>query len=148
MKYSKLDYSTEDYKSLKISELKRVAEYWYRQNLLFITHTNIKGEYFCPLIKKWLPEDKMQVAHFRDRNHNDTVFELDNTHLISEMSNVWHAKIPMKGYKSKHHYEYEMWLREKIGNKKVEDYLYRPRNLSIFVRELYIDTIKKYRNVR
>lgn len=146
MGYKKLYCNTEDYTSLKISELKKLAEYWYRQNLLNTTPQNGRGEYFCPLIEKWLPENKMQVAHFRDRNHNDTAFELDNTHLISETSNVWDAKVPQEYYKSKHHYEYEMWLRKKIGNKKVEDYLARPRNNSIFVRELYEEVIKKYKN--
>ena len=66
----------------------------------------------------------MQVSHFIDRNNIELAFDLNNTWLISEKSNVWDAKIPMEGYKSKHHYEYEMWLRKKIGNKKVNKMFY------------------------
>ena len=141
----KLDYYTEDLDKLKISEIKKIAEYFYRQYILKITESNSKGEYFCPLLEIWLPENKMQVSHFIDRNNIELAFDLNNTWLISEKSNVWDAKIPMEGYKSKHHYEYEMWLRKKIGNKKVNKMLSIKRNFSIFVRDIYKKVINEYR---
>lgn len=143
--FVKLDYHTKDLKSLKISELKRIAEYWFRQHLLDTAERDSRGRIKCPLIEKWLPENKIQVAHFRDRNHLDTAFDLDNCNLISEKSNVWDAKIPEKGYKSKHHKDYELWLRSKIGDKKVEKLLHSPRNLTIFARDTYTKTINEYR---
>lgn len=140
-----IDYNVEDLSKLKISELKRIAEYWFRQHLLSIVERDGRNRIYCPLKQKWFLEKYMQVAHFRDRNHLDTAFDPDNCHLISKVSNVWDAKEPQEGYKSKHHKEYEDWLRLEIGDKKVDDLLERPRNLTIFARELYKKTADEYR---
>lgn len=142
---ARLDYNTTDLDNLKISQLKRIAEYWYRQHLLSIVERNGKNEIWCPLKKQWLPETEMQVAHFRDRNHLDTAFDLDNTFLISKNSNVWDSKIPYEGYRSKHHYEYEMWLRTFHSEEKMEKLLCNRRDLSIFARDLYKKVINEYR---
>lgn len=140
-----VDFNTEDIDKLKISELKRIAEYWYRKHILNISLKNGRGKYFCPLKKKWYKEKDMQVAHFIDRNNLETAFEVDNTWLISSQSNMWDAKIPKEGYKSLHHYEYEMFLREKIGDKKVDELLHRKKNYTIFARDLYKKIIDEYR---
>tara|TARA_R110002033_G_scaffold168440_1_gene208251 strand:- start:110 stop:541 length:432 start_codon:yes stop_codon:yes gene_type:complete len=141
----KLDYNTKDFKDLKISELKRIAEYFFRKHLLSAAIRNARGEIFCPLKERWYGESEVQVAHFRDRNHLDTAFDLDNCNLISKISNVWDAKEPYKEYKSLHHYEYENWLRKKIGDKKVDKLLDNTRNYTIFARDVYLKTIDEYR---
>lgn len=147
-KYKNLDFNSEDFQKMKISELKRIAEYWFRQYLLSVSTRSSRGEIYCPLKERWYPENKIQVAHFRDRHHLDTAFDLDNCHLISEQSNVWDAKVPKEDYKSLHHYDYEMWLREKISDKKMEKLLDNRRDLTIFARDIYMEVIKKYKNDR
>lgn len=140
-----LDYNTTDCKTLKISELKRMADYWFRYYLLSKVSRNGKGGIWCPIKEKHYPEDKMHVAHFRDRHHIESRYDEDNCHLISEESNLWDSKIPYGNYKSLHHYEYEVYLRKKIGHKKVEKLLHSTHNLSIFGRQYYIDVINEFR---
>lgn len=140
------DFETEDYDSLKTSQLKRMADFWQRQYLLRHAKRNGYNQIYCPIKKKYYNENKMHVSHFVDRHHLEYRYEEDNCHLISENSNMWDSKEPMEGYKSKHHYDYEMWLREKIGEKKVEELLDIKNNYSIFVREKYIEHINKFRN--
>ncbi len=144
-KYKKLDYNTEDLESLSSSDLRKVADYALRQYLL---KTNVRddGLYRCPLKKQWYQKDKIHVAHFHDRNRLNTRYSLDNCFLISEQSNMWESQIPYEGYKSKHHYEYEIWLREKLGEKKFEDLLQESKKLVIFAKEDYIELINKFRN--
>lgn len=140
------DFETEDYDNLSTSQLKRMADYWQRKYLLKNAERNGVRQIYCPLKKKYFNEDKMNVSHFIDRRHLETRYEDNNCHLISEKSNVWDSKIPKEGYKSLHHYEYEMWLREKIGDKKVEKLLDIKENFSIFARSKYIEYIKKFRH--
>jgi len=144
-KYKKLDYNTEDLESLSTSELKKIADHALRQYLLRTTENN-NGNYFCPLKQRWYPENKIHVAHFYDRNRLRTRFSLDNCFLISEQSNMWEAQVPCEGYKSKHHYEYEIWLRKKLGEKKFEDLLQESKKLIIFAKEDYIDIINNFRD--
>jgi hypothetical protein len=141
----KLDYYTEDINNLKISELKRIAEYFYREHLLSICERDYLNRIKCPLKDRWFKEDKIQVAHFRDRNYIETAFDLDNTYLISEESNVWDSKIKKDGYKSLHHYEYEMWLRTFKSEKIMKKLLDNKRNYTIFVRDIYKKVINEYR---
>lgn len=141
----KLDFNTKDYKNLKISELKRIAEYWFRQHLLSTVERDYLNRIKCPLKNKWYKEDKIQVAHFKDRNHLDTAFDLDNCHLVSEQSNMWDSKIPKEGYKSLHHYEYEMYLKTILSEKKMSKLLDSNRNLTIFARDVYIKAINEHR---
>lgn len=143
-KYKKLDYNTEDLESLSGSDLKKIADYSLRHYLLRINESE-SGNYFCPLKKRYYSADKIHVAHFHDRNRLNTRFNLDNCHLISEQSNVWDAQIPYDGYKSKHHYEYEIWLREKIGEKNFENLLQESKKLIRFAKEDYIDIINNFR---
>ena len=139
----KLDYNTNDLNSLKISELKRIADYWLRQHLLHKAERNGRNEIYCPIKKKWFPEDKMHVAHFIDRARMCTRYNLDNCQLISEQSNLWDAQTPFEGYKSKHHYDYEILL----GEKKVKKLLELSKQICIFARRDYIELIEKYRYV-
>lgn len=142
MRYKKpIDFNTEDLEVLKISELKRIADYWLRQYLLKKAKRR-NNLIYCPLKEKWYPEHKIQVAHFIDRAMMSCRYDLNNCNLISEQSNSWDAQIPKEGYKSKHHYDYEMWL----GQKKVEKLLQKSKQLIIFAREDYISIINKFRN--
>lgn len=144
-KYRKLDYDTKDLESLSSSDLKKVADYALRTYLLNNSE-NVGNYYWCPLKKCSYQSNKMHVAHFHDRNRLNTRYNLDNCWLISEQSNVWEAQIPSEGYKSKHHYEYEIWLLEKIGKKKFEELLQESKKLVIFTKSDYIELINKFRN--
>lgn len=144
MKYSKI-LEKIDINKLSTNELKNVTDVYFRKHLLSKAIKNGKGEIWCPVKEKYYSEDKMHVAHFRDRHHIETRYNEDNCHLISEQSNLWDSKIPYENYKSLHHYEYEIYLRKKIGDKKVEDLLCKPHNLSIFAKQYYIDLINEFR---
>lgn len=144
-KYKKLDFNTTDLEILSNSDLKKIADYALRQNLLR-NNNRTDGMYRCPLKRQWYQKDKIHVAHFHDRNRLNTRFSLDNCHLISEQSNMWEAQILYEGYKSKHHYEYEIWLREKLGDEKFEKLLQESKELVIFTKSDYIEIINKFRN--
>lgn len=146
MKVKYLDLHREDYKELSSSQLKRMADYWQRQYLLKKAKRNGYNQIYCPIKEKFYNENKMHVAHFIDRHHLQHRYSEYNCHLISSSSNMWDAKEPMEGYKSKHHYEYEMWLRGEIGDKKVEELLQVTKSFTIFAKEDYISIIKKFRN--
>lgn len=143
-KYKKLDYSIKDFSKLSISDLKKVCDYELRQYLLRNNSRN-DGLYRCPLKKQWYQKDKMHVAHFHDRGLMNTRYNLDNCHLISEQSNKWESQEPKEGFKSKHHYDYEIWLKNKIGEKKFENLLQESKVIRIFAREDYIELINKFR---
>lgn len=140
-----LDYNTEDLESLSSSDLKKVADYALRQYLLK-NNGRDDGLYRCPLKKQWYQKDKIHVAHFYDRNRLNTRYDLDNCFLISEQSNMWESQVPREGYKSKHHYEYEIWLREEIGEERFEKLLQNSKKLIIFAKQDYIELINKFRN--
>ena len=144
-KYKKLDYNTEDLESLSSSELQKIADHSLRQYLLRNSE-NVGDYYWCPIKNRSFPYNKMHVAHFHDRNRLNTRYSLDNCFLISEQSNMWDAQVPYEGYKSKHHYEYEIWLREKLGEKKFEELLQESKKLVIFTKSDYIELINKFRN--
>ena len=139
-KYKKLDFNTQDLESLSNSDLKKVADYWLRQYLLR-REGNLKYLH-CPLKNKSYPIENMQVAHFIDRACMNTRYDLDNCHLVSEQSNVWDAQIPKEGYKSLHHYEYEMWL----GEEKVKILLEKSKIIRKFAKEDYIEIINSFKN--
>lgn len=145
MGFKKLDYNTEELESLKNGDLKKLADYWLRQ---FLLHTAEKqnGKIRCPIKNKYYPVDKMHVSHFIDRNIYSTRFNLLNCHLISEESNVFDSKIPFEGYKSKHHKEYEDWLRVKIGEENLNIILDMSKELRIFTKQNYIEVIKNFRD--
>lgn len=144
-KYKKLDYNTEDLEPLSNSDLKKVADYWLRQYLIE-TAEKRNGKFYCPLKKQWLPEDKIHVCHYFDRSIMHLRYSLDNCHLISSISNTFDAQIQEEGYKSKHHKEYEEFLRKKIGEKKFENLLRMSSELTIFAKEDYIKVINKFKN--
>lgn len=142
-----MDFIRTDYDNMSGNQLKKLADYWLRRYLISKAEKNIKGEIFCPLKKKYYPASKMNVSHFKDRRFLETRYEEDNCHLISEKSNMWDSKIPKENYKSLHHYEYEIWLRKKIGDKKVEKLLDTSENYTIFAIHKYIEYIKKFKDV-
>jgi len=136
------DFQTEDYDSLDNSQLKKLADYWMRQYLLATTE-NSGGYYLCPLKNKRYRAEEMHVSHFVDRGALATRYSLDNCHLISKQSNSYDAQIPKEGYKSLHHYEYELFL----GEKKVKELIELSKEFRIFAKEDYIEKIKFFRNV-
>lgn len=140
-----LDFNTTEYDNLKISQLKRMADYWQRQYLLKNAEKKYYGKIYCPLKKRLYHESRMHVAHFIDRSRMCTRYHPDNVHLISEESNVWDAKVVEEGYKSKHHKEFEYFLINKIGQKKFEDLLEMSKEICIFDKEDYIEIIEKFR---
>ena len=142
--YKKLDFNTENLESLSSSELQKLADYWLRQYIL--SQNQERTYYFCPLKGRSYSADKMHVAHFIDRQCLNTRYDLNNCHLISEQSNKWESQILVDGYKSKHHYEYEMWLKEEIGEKKFEELIAKSKIITIFAKEDYIKLINKFRN--
>ncbi len=142
MYLKKIDFNTEDYDNLKISELKRMCDYWLRQYLLKkAKRKGMSGYIYCPIKNTWYPEHKMQVAHYIDRACMNLRYDLKNVKLISEQSNMWDAQIPKEGYKSKHHFEYEQILK-----KKDKIYLQEQNIVRIFARRDFIETIEKFKN--
>ena len=133
-----IDFNTEDLEKLSLSDLKRTADYWLRQYLLRDKGVFIK----CPIKNRDFYHTNMHVAHFINRDVLNTRYDLDNCHLISEQSNVWDAQIPKEGYKSLHHYDYEMWL----GEEKVKILLEKSKIIRKFVKEDYIEIINKFRD--
>jgi hypothetical protein len=142
MKYkSKIfDFNTIEYDKLSISQLKRQADYWLRQYL--IQRESDSYYIHCPLKDINYPQDKMECAHYIDRAIMNTRYDLTNVHLVSKQSNSYDAQVQVEGYKSKHHYDYEQYLGEKI----VQDLRERSKIIRIFQREDYIEVINKFRS--
>lgn len=136
----KLDFNTQDLESLTTSDLKKIADYELRQYLL--RREGNHNYIFCPLKNKNYPREVMQVAHFIDRGIMNTRYDLCNCHLVSKQSNQWDSQIPKQGYKSLHHYEYELYLGEQI----VKDLRERSKEKKVFYKEDYIEIINKFRN--
>lgn len=141
-----MDFNTKEYDKLKPGQLKRIADYWQRQYLLKNADRGPYGKIYCPLKKIFYHESKMQASHFIDRACMNTRYHPDNVHLISEDSNMWDAKVLVDDYKSKHHKDYEEYLKEKIGEKKFQELLDMSKELRIFAREDYIEVIKNFRD--
>lgn len=141
----KIDFNSENYSEFSPSSLKRIADYWLRQYL--ISQADIRnGSVLCPLKNKWFSIEKIQVAHFIDRNCMTTRYDLKNCHLISEESNSFDSKYFVDGYKSKHHKDYEEFLLLKIGSEELEKLKSKSSFLELFDRENYIEKIKFFRN--
>lgn len=143
---SNIDFETEDLESLKISQLKRVADYWQRQYLLKNADRNGYGKILCPIKNTYFSEEKMQASHFIDRSKMCTRYNKNNVWLISSQSNMWDAKEKVEGYKSKHHRDFELMLIDKIGEKKFKELLDKSKNYCIFAKKDYIDIIKNFKN--
>ncbi len=140
-KYKKLDFNTEDLESLSNSDLKKIADHELRNFLL-------KGETYlwCPIKKRTYHKDQMQVAHFFDRHILQLRYNLFNCHLISKESNEYDSKIMVDAYKSKHHKEYEQWLKEEYGENIIEVLESEIDISKPFTKQDYIKTIEYFRN--
>lgn len=138
-KYKKVDFNTEEYDKLTISDLKRMTDYWLRQYLL----QREGNSYYmhCPLKNRSYPQDKMECAHYIDRAIMNTRYDLTNVHLVSKQSNSYDAQVQVEGYKSLHHKDFEEYLGEQI----VKDLRERSQIIKIFQREDYIELIEKFR---
>ena len=142
-KYKKLDFNTEDLESLSNSDLKKIADYELRQYLL----RNHPHQYYtCPLKNKKYPVDQMHACHYIDRQCMALRYNLRNVHLISAISNTFDAQVQVDGYKSKHHYEYELYLRSIYGDEVMKYLLDKSKEVVIFYKEDYIEVINKFRN--
>ena len=146
-KYKTLDFNTEDLESLSNSDLKKVADYELRNYLLRNT-TGFGERVWCPIKKQSYHVSKMHVAHFIDRGFSMwTRYYLKNCHLISAQSNTWDAQILLDGYKSKHHYEYEIYLKQMYGDDIITELNIIAENKELFTKENYIKVINEYRGV-
>lgn len=139
-----VDFNTSDLSGLKMSTLKRIADYHLRQYLLRHADKDSRGRILCPIKDKYYPQDKVQVAHYIDRMWINTRYDLDNVKLISSDSNMWDAQQPdpLGVYKSKHHADYVKLL----GEKKAEELLHKSKEMIIFEREDYETLINKFKN--
>lgn len=141
--YSKrVDFQTEDYDKLSISQLKRLADYWFRQYLLHIAVKDNYNRIFCQFTNKWLKEDDLHVCHYIDRGRSTLLrYSTDNCILGSKNSNMWEAKEPAEGHKSLHHKKFY----DILGEKNVEKLLQISKENHIFGREDYIKKIEQWR---
>ena len=142
-KYKKLDFKTEDLESLSNSDLKKVADYELRQFLLRKAGNNY---IFCPIKKKNFPQENMHCCHYYDRGIMSLRYDLKNVHLISAVSNTFDAQVQVEGYKSKHHYEYELYLRSIYGDEVMKYLLDKSKEVVIFYKTDYIKIINEFRN--
>lgn len=139
------DYNTKDYDKLKISDLKRLTDYWFRKYLL--KKAKRKGSsIYCPIKKRYFTEDKIHVAHYYGRNVICLRYSEDNCHLISSLSNMFDALVPDKDFKSKHHKEYYNYLLKEKGESFLENLLQESKKICIFGRTEYVELIKKFRD--
>ena len=143
-RYKKLDFKTEDLESLSNSDLKKIADYELRQYLLGKQKNGIY--YYCPLKKKNYPLTQMQVAHYIDRGIMNTRYDLTNCHLVSKQSNEWDAQVQKEGYKSLHHFDYEVFLKNSYGENIIDILKSKSKELKIFYKKDYINIINKFRN--
>ena len=142
-KYKKLDFNTQDLENLSNSDLKKVADYELRQFLLRKAGNNY---IFCPIKKKNFPQENMHCCHYYDRGIMSLRYDLKNVHLISAVSNTFDAQVQVEGYKSKHHYEYELYLRSIYGDEVMKYLLDKSKEVVIFYKTDYIKIINKFRN--
>lgn len=143
-KYKKLDFNTEDLERLSNSDLKKIADYELRQYLL--RREGDVNYIFCPLKNKNYPKENMQVAHYIDRGIMNTRYDLTNCHLISKQSNEWDAQVPKEGYKSSHHFDYEVFLKNSYGENIIDILKSKSKELKIFYKKDYINIINEFRN--
>jgi hypothetical protein len=140
----KLDYNTEDLEALSNSELKKVADYWMRQYLLNTT-AGFGERVWCPIKKQSYHKDKMHCCHFYDRGIMSLRYDLRNVHLISAVSNTFDAQVQVKGYKSKHHKEYEEFLVGEYGDSVLDFLREKSKEIKVFYKQDYIEVINKFR---
>lgn len=88
----------------------------------------------------------MQVAHYIDRSILSLRFDLYNCHLISKESNEYDSKIMVEDYKSKHHKDYEEYLKLQYGE-GILDYFETKKHIKQpFTKKDYIRVINTFRN--
>ena len=140
-KYKKLDFNTQDLENLSNSDLKKIADYELRNFLL-------KRETFiwCPIKKKTYHKNEVHCCHYYDRGIMSLRYDLKNVHLISAVSNTFDAQVQVEGYKSKHHYEYELYLRSIYGDEVMKYLLDKSKEVVIFYKTDYIKIINEFRN--
>lgn len=136
------DFNTTDYSKLKISDLKSMADYWFRHYL--ISSTEKRGSnIWCAITEGFLPEDKLHVCHYIDRSTYCTRYDTDNCIIGSANSNLYESKIPHENSRSLHHYKLEQIL----GKKKVKKLIDKSKEICILQRRDYVELIEKFRNV-
>ena len=142
-----MDYKIIDFSKLKISELKKLCDYWFRQYLLSKVERS-GNRIYCPIKKRYFNESDIHVAHYYDRNVMCLRYSEDNCHLISAQSNMFDSQVPDKDFKSKHHKEYYNYLLESRGEKFIDNLLQESKNICIFASRDYISLIEKFRDGR
>lgn len=59
----------------------------FRKYLLNKAVKDIYGNYYCPLLNKWVPENQIQVCHYFPRAYRGTRYDEDNCILCSKETN-------------------------------------------------------------
>lgn len=144
-KYKKLDYNTEDLESLSNSDLKKIADHELRNYLLRNT-TGFGERVWCPIKKRSFHKSEMHCCHYYDRGIMSLRYDLKNVHLISAVSNTFDAQVQVEGYKSKHHYEYKLYLRSTYGDNIMIYLENKSKELVLFYKADYIKIINEFRN--
>jgi hypothetical protein len=137
-----VDVHKKDLSKAKITDLKRIADYWFRQYLLSKANRNKHGSIYCPLIRKWVHESQIHVCHFIDRQKGRLRYSEENCILASAYTNTVQADVRVEGYKSLHHKLFAAYLGEervKYLNEKAKELLRRDK-------VDYITLISKYKN--
>ena len=137
------DFTTTDYNKLKISDLKSMADYWFRQYLIEKS-TKQGNKIWCKITERYQSLENTHVCHYIDRATMCTRWDEDNCIIGSSQSNLFESKIPHETSRSLHHYKLEQIL----GEKKVKELLVKSKNICILHRRDYIELIEKFRNVR
>lgn len=144
-KYKKLDFNTEDLESLSNSDLKKIADYELR-NYLLRSASGFGERIWCPIKEQSYHKSQIHACHFYDRSIMSLRYDLRNVHLISAVSNTFDSQVQVEGYKSKHHKEYEDWIKEEYGENVLIYLAEKSKELKIFYKEDYIEIINKFRN--
>ena len=134
-----LDFTREDYDSMKLSTLVKFADYYFRRYLLGKTPRNTDRQIYCPLTEKWLDEDKVHICHLSPRQYLATRWSEDNCILCAESSNVWEDKI-LVGEETLHIKKLREVLGRDIERVNSSSSLTPPNKQDI------ISLIKKFRN--
>lgn len=143
-KSSQIDFSREDYSSMRLSTLVKFADYYFRRYLLGKTPRNAEGKIYCPLTEKWWKESEVHVCHLSPRQYYSTRWSEDNCILCAESSNVWEDKILTGGGDTLHIQKLREVLSKDKNNEK-ETTTSNTSSLTPPEKSDIINLIKKFR---
>lgn len=122
---------------LSTNELKALCDSLLRDFLIKKAVKNSFGYIYCPLTKRWLDTEKLNVCHIIDRGKMITRFNPANVFLGSAYSNLFESKVMVKGYQSLHHKKIE----DTFGPELMEYLNELSKERKLYSREDYYDLI-------